>query len=162
MNKIVAYSPQMLRQLPTHQRVWMISVAVVFLYALHYLYFSSLQIALNKLCIIRSPERAKRLCSQIGRTLLSLRGGIAMRSTKINSAASKHTCIVLYFYYLAIRSRLPSHVSPEDLDTEQVMFYGGDEKLPRPDSIKGYEAWLERGTEMYRGRMKIYINLDKE
>ncbi|TIC98836.1 hypothetical protein CH35J_006202 [Colletotrichum higginsianum] len=60
-------------------------------------------------------------------------------------------CWILYFYYCAVRRRLP--VSDNEMLAGVYTEYPGAEKVvwddfPGDESIKGFEAWIERGREL--------------
>ena len=127
--------------------------------------FNSLQKALNKQEIYKSPEKAKRLIFQLGRILLQSRWRIAWLELAgdggVNDETSKQRylqrlqrlTLVLYFYYCSAKSKLPSYVAADGLQGIQCSYPRTTpffDNFPCENTISGFESWMKQGKDLVR------------
>lgn len=125
--------------------------------------FDALQKRLNKPSTYQSPAKLHKLCFQIGQVLLQFRWRIAWwnLSGEINARylqckqryimRLKQLTSVLYFYYCAAQTKLPSYGASEDLKGIQRFKDGRPtffEYFPHDNSIPGWELWMELGMKL--------------
>ena len=120
--------------------------------------YAGFQYRINNAPISTDPAKDGQLCSRLGSRLLGLRWCTqrVLPSFHIEVYVNVETLVqlakVLYFYYCALKMKLPRHISVqeglEDLQDFQVMDGKCRGYYPYVNSIEGYEAWLERGREL--------------